>query len=138
MGDRSNVVIDIQDKNLSKKLNKLIDERYGMLENEGCSENNLVSSFYFEECNYSEVGIENFLKENKIPFDKSWVGGSGYEDGFEYWRVVDGVFKSVVFTENEQNHVSLEALVNAHAAGNVDDFIRHEVERRNVQKLHLC
>ncbi|GEM_PF-2629090 len=58
------------------------------------------------EINYAEWGeVEDILKENLIPYDKSWDAGGGFSAGESYVRVVDGEMQELEFYEDESKLV---------------------------------
>src|SRR5208282_6897922 len=58
------------------------------------------------EINYAEWGeVEDILKENLIPFDKSWDAGGGFSAGESYVRVVNGEMQELEFHEDEMKLV---------------------------------
>ena len=88
MGDRTNVTLNLAKCSL-EKAKSLIDDIEGNQAEEWLIDgtDDEMISFSWDEVNYTDLGFENTLQENNIPYDKEWGDGHDFFAGEEYFRV---------------------------------------------------
>src|SRR5208283_2522464 len=104
MGDRTNVTITVPKNDYERLLAKEGEIEATFRDVVGANEidddGDWVSRRGYE-INYAEWGeVENILKENLIPLDKSWDAGGGFSAGESYVRVVNGEIQELEFHED--------------------------------------
>ena len=91
------------------------------------------------EINYAEWGeVEDILKENLIPFDKSWEAGGGFSAGESYVRVVNGEIQELEFHEDEMRLVEFLQDVKDLPADEIKERVQTEYKRQfpwEIEKL---
>lgn len=73
---------------------------------------------------YGDLGIEKQLQDLNIPYDKSAGAGEDYNARTEYYRVGESGESFVTSFDTDQEYmVSLDDVINAHAANCIGDLI---------------
>ena len=142
MGDRTSVTITVRktdyERLLAKEGGTETDFRVTIgadsIEDDG---NYIVIRGY--EINYAEWGeVEDILKENLIPFDKSWDAGGGYSAGESYVRLVNGDMLELEFYEGESKLVEFLKEVKDLAADEIKERVQREYQQQfpwEIEKL---
>ena len=142
MGDRTSVTITVRRKDYMRLLAKdggtepdfpdaigadNIDDDGDWLTIEG------------HEINYADWGeLQDLLKENLIPYDKTWDAGGGYSAGESYVRLIDGEMQELEFHEAEMRLVQFLKEVRDLPAEEIKAKVREEYQRQfpwEIEKL---
>src|SRR5208283_3288947 len=142
MGDRTNVTITVPKNDYERLLAKggEIEATFRDVigANEIDDDGDWVSRRGYE-INYAEWGeVENILKENLIPYDKSWDAGGGFSAGESYVRVVNGEMQELEFHEDEMKLVEFLKDVKDLPADEIKERIQKEYKRQfpwEIEKL---
>lgn len=140
MGDRTSVTITLSDfeRLLAKNGGTEADFRDTVgadtIDDDG---NYIVIRGY--EINYAEWGeVEDILKENLIPFDKSWDAGGGFSAGESYVRLINGEMQELEFHEYESNLIEFLKAVKDLPADEIKAKVLEEYQRQfpwEIEKL---
>jgi hypothetical protein len=91
------------------------------------------------EINYADWSdLQDILKENGIPYDKTWDAGGDYSAGESYIRVVDGEMKELEFYEYESNLIEFLKAVKDLPADEIKAKVLEEYQRQfpwEIEKL---
>jgi hypothetical protein len=82
--------------------------------------------------------LQDLLKENQIPYDKSWDAGGGYSAGESYVRVVNGEMQELEFQEDEMKLVEFLKEVKDLPAEEIKAKVQEEYKRQfpwEIEKL---
>ena len=142
MGDRTNVTITVPKNDYERLLAKEGEIEATFRDVIGANEidddGDWVSRRGYE-INYAEWGeVENILKENLIPYDKSWDAGGGFSAGESYVRVVNGEMQELEFHEDEMKLVEFLKDVKDLPADEIKERIQKEYKRQfpwEIEKL---
>jgi hypothetical protein len=112
MGDRTTVTIQVKESHwiaLAKKYDggdeDKFESRVGVEENEFLEEGTV--HLIAHEVNYGEWNtLEDLLRNEQVPFDKSWGAGSEYRGGHAYYRNVDGQYQGYEMYEGEDDAIA--------------------------------
>jgi hypothetical protein len=92
----------------------------------------LVSLTYFD-IDEAHLGFEDTLKQNRIPYNKSWGNGHGYTQGSEHYRILsDGLTETNRFVGVVRGAIDIDAAINAYQLGNITAFL---VEQKNNSSI---
>ena len=133
MGDRTNVTITVPKNDYERLLAKEGEIEATFRDVIGANEidddGDWVSRRGYE-INYAEWGeVENILKENLIPYDKSWDAGGGFSAGESYVRVVNGEMQELEFHEDEMKLVEFLKDVKDLPADEIKERVQREYKR---------
>jgi len=142
MGDRTNVTITVPKNDYERLLAKEGEIEATFRDVIGANEidddGDWVSRRGYE-INYAEWGeVENILKENLIPYDKSWDAGGGFSAGESYVRVVNGEMQELEFHEDEMKLVEFLKDVKDLPADEIKERIQKEYKSQfpwEIEKL---
>jgi hypothetical protein len=112
MGDRTTVSIQIKESDwvaLAKKYDEgnetKFESRVGVEENEFFEDG--IVHVTCHEVNYAEWNtLEDLLKNEKVPYDKSWGAGGEYRGGHAYYRNVGGEYRGYEMYEGEDEAIA--------------------------------
>lgn len=115
MGDRTDVKIKVSRSTFNKheKFFRSDEVDAESIDEEYCNE---TVSLHCSEVNYACWGsLEEFLKSNKIEFDKEWGAGSEYEAGEGFFRIVNGEYREhEIYCTDSSTLETLKALLALH------------------------
>ena len=143
MATRTNVRLTIR-KADQAKLEAICDDADEVNENYTPPGDPETLEYVFHDINFANLDFEEELRDQKIPYDKSWDQGGDYEAGTEYHRI-NKDSESVVkeFQENTESMVLLEEVVKAVEQGSLEKFIEQKTNEFYVipweeQEKILC
>ena len=82
--------------------------------------------------------MEDILKENLIPYDKSWDAGGGFSAGESYVRLINGEMQELEFHEYESNLIEFLKAVKDLPADEIKAKVLEEYQRQfpwEIEKL---
>ena len=142
MGDRTNVTITLRKSDYERlpavkgESEANFQETIGADEIEDDGEWIVIRGY---EINYADWGdLQDILKENQIPYDKTWDAGGGYSAGESYVRLVDGEMKELEFYEVESKLVEFLKDVKDLPADEIKEKVLEEYKRQfpwEIEKL---
>jgi hypothetical protein len=142
MGDRTNVTITVRKTDYERLLAKEGQSKPAFRDAVGADEidddGDLVV-FRGYEINYADWDdLEDILKENQIPYDKTWDAGGGYSAGESYVREFDGEMKELEFYEDESKLIEFLKAVKDLPADEIKAKVQEEYKRQfpwEIEKL---
>ncbi len=152
MGDRTNVTITVRkedfDRLVAERFSKEADGRKAFANEVGASfieeqalpgEERFWMTIEAEEVNYADwEDLQNILRENKIPYDKSWGAGGEYSRGESYVRLVDGKMQELEFYDEDSKLVDFLKEVKGLPADEIKEKVMEEYQKQfpwEIEKL---
>lgn len=125
MTDNTSVTLLVRAKDFSEN-----EELFDGPDEENKIGDDFISLEFFD-VNCGTLDFENTLREKRIPYDKTWGNGAGYNCGTEYCRVLaSGIVEMKEFSGTNKNHVDLSDLIDAYKSESgwvgVIDFIENK------------
>ncbi len=133
MGDRTHVTITVRRKDYERLLAEKGENDASFREAIGADEIEddgdwIVIRGY--EINYAEWSeVEDILKKNLIPYDKSWDAGGGFSAGESYVRLINGEMQELEFHEEETQLVQFIKDVKDLSADEIKERVQREYKR---------
>lgn len=134
MTDCTHVKLTI--RKIDQKEFLLIDEKYcgfqtGPIESLSENQDELLT-FEYDDVNYTNLGLEQAMQQQGIPFDKKWDHGDEYPEGILHLRFYsDGSAK--ILEKLSHNHlIGLKELQYAQKNNNIDNLIHKYKELSDV------
>lgn len=123
MGDRTSVTLTIR-KADQEQFEKLSDGADEVFEGESLPNEVVTIEYTFNDVNYAELDFESKLREQKIPYDKSWDSGSEYGAGTEYHRInQEGESTFKTFEGDTEGLVPFDDVVKSFESGDIENYI---------------
>jgi hypothetical protein len=142
MGDRTNVTITVRRQDYERLLAKEGENDATFRDAIGADEidhgGDWVSLRGYE-INYADWDdLQDILKENLIPYDKTWDAGDNYSAGESYVRLIDGEMQELEFHEEEMKLVEFLKDVKDLPADEIKAKVQEEYKRQfpwEIEKL---
>ena len=142
MGDRTNVTITVRktdyERLLAEKGENATTFREAVGADEISDDGDWISIQGYE-INYADwADLQDILKENLIPYDKTWDAGGGYSAGESYVRLVNGEMLELEFQEEEMKLVEFLKDVKDLPADEIKERVQEEYKRQfpwEIEKL---
>jgi hypothetical protein len=142
VGDRTNVTITLRKSDYERLLAVKGESKANFRETIGADEiddDGDWISIRGCEINYADWDeLQDILKENLIPYDKSWDAGGGYSAGESYVRLVDEEMKELEFYEDEMKLIQFLKEVKDLPAEKIKQKVLEEYKRQfpwEIEKL---
>lgn len=142
MGDRTTVSITVRKKDYERLLAKEGQNDSSFLHAIGADavdDDGDWISFRCHEVNYADWDdLQDILKENLIPYDKTWDAGDDYTAGESYVRLVNGEMRELEFHEEEMKLVEFLKDLKDLPADAIKAWVQEEYERQfpwDIEKL---
>lgn len=133
MGDRTSVTITVRRKDYERLLAKEGESEDAFRDAIGADsidDDGGWIVFQGYEINYADWDdLQDILKENVIPYDKTWEAGGGYSAGESFVRLVDGEMKELEFQEDEMRLVEFLKNVKDLPADEIKARVQEEYKR---------
>jgi hypothetical protein len=142
MGDRTSVTITVRRKDYERLLAKEGESESTFRDAIGADTIDddgdwIVIRGY--EINYADWDdLQDILKENLIPYDKTWDAGGNYSAGESYVRLVNGEMQELEFHEEEMKLVEFLKDVKDLSADEIKAKVQEEYKRQfpwEIEKL---
>jgi hypothetical protein len=142
MGDRTVVTITVRKTDYERLLAEKGENDASFREAVGADEIDYGGdwvSLRGYEINYADWDdLQDILKENFIPYDKSWDAGGGYSAGESYVRLVNEEMQELEFHEDEMKLVEFLKDVKDLPADEIKERVQEEYKRQfpwEIEKL---
>lgn len=142
MGDRTSVTITMRKNDYERLLAEEGESEATFLKAIGADtidDDGSLIVFNGYEINYADWDeLQGLLKENLIPYDKTWEAGGGYTAGESYVRLVDGKMQELEFYEYESKLVEFLKDVKDLPADEIKEKVLEEYNRQfpwEIEKL---
>jgi hypothetical protein len=142
MGDRTTVSITVRKKDYERLLAKERESATTFIHAIGADsidDDGDRISIWCHEVNYADWdNLQDILKENLIPYDKTWDAGDDYSAGESYVRLVNGEMRELEFNEDEMKLVEFLRDVKDLPADAIKAKVQGEYERQfpwDIEKL---
>ena len=142
MGDRTRVTITIRKKDYERLLAEKGYSEAGfrdvVVADEIEDEGDLIVLHGYE-VNYADWDeLQDILKEDLIPYDKTWDAGGSYSAGESHVRLVDGAMQELEFYEDESKLVGFLKEVKDLSSNEIKARVQEEYKRQfpwEIEKL---
>jgi hypothetical protein len=143
MGDRTSVTITVRKKDYERLLAKEGESEANLREAIGADtiddDDGEWVVFQGYEINYADWNeLQDILKENLIPYDKTWGTGDNYSAGESYARLIDGKMQELEFQEDEMRLVEFLKDLKDLPAEKIKEKVLEEYKRQfpwEIEKL---
>lgn len=142
MGDRTTVSITVRKTDYERLLAKEGDSETTFLHAIGADsidDDGDWKTTWCHEVNYADWDdLQDILKENLIPYDKTWDAGDDYSAGESYVRFVNAEMRELEFHEDERKLVEFLRDVKDLPADAIKAKVQEEYERQfpwDIEKL---
>ena len=142
MGDRTNVTITVRKSDYKRLLAKAGESEAPFRDAIGADTIDddgdwiVIRGYQINYANWDD--LQDVLKENLIPYDKTWDAGDNYTAGESYVRVVNGEMQELEFHEEEMKLVEFLKEVKDLPADEIRERVQKEYKRQfpwEIEKL---
>ncbi len=142
MGDRTNVTITVRKTDYERLLAEKGESEANFREAIGADEIDddgdwiVIRGYQINWGDWND--LEDLLKENLIPYDKTWDAGDNYSAGESYVRLINGEMHELEFHEEEMKLVEFLKDVKDLPADEIKAKVQEEYKRQfpwEIEKL---